>query len=329
MSKKKIVIILVVIFVLAGGGIGFSSYLQARRSQEAKEFRQESKQIWDKVVRGSSSLEKIVNKTRSKKDLKQLNRKLSKSDDLVTKELYRAASSSFTATSKYIGSKRKLVKALDDYSDYLAKAEQVTLRFSKGKGKKNDIKELKNKAKKAKKSSREFVKKTKWIEDNIGERVFAIPLRLQLISEKNKLESGSSLIEEAEERAKTIVEARRKKEAENAEDVSRSWLEGEIERGTEKNWELASTALKNRVLEGLPPEQQTKETYLAMFREGEMHFQLVSYEVAEVFIITYEEALTSIVSVRRDIDGNQTPPQQEELPLIKENENWLVDDVGF
>lgn len=326
-SRRKILMGSAAVLILAAAVFGLFTYLEARRAREAEKFKQETKKIWQQVLDKSSRLEVIINKTQAQEDLKPLSEELSETEDYATKQLYEIAS--LTATSKYLRRKRELMNALGDYSDYLTRAQQVALRLSNGKGKKDDVKELKSGADKARKSCKKFVKQTGFIKKDIPERVFSVALRLQLIIEKSKLGGSSSLIEEAEERGKAIVEARRKEEENKVRDVARKWLDGEVAGGTSANWKLASTRFKEQTLSNFPPDQQNQETYLQLFREGEVHFHLLSYEIVEVFILSRGEALVSMVATRQKIDGSKTPLQQEELPLITENSEWLVDGVGF
>lgn len=326
-SAKRLLLVVIVVLTLLGLAAGLYFYLRGKEKSQEKNYESQVKLIWRDVSQKSTGLKKEIDKVDRLNDLDQLSTKISKTDSFTRHRLYQSAS--LRTPAKYLTSQSRLKQALDSYSDYLSLAARLSLLYSKGKEEDKDLRQLRELSEKAEREFRDFIKETKFIKDKFPRAVFRLDRKIKLVVEKSRHGNASNLLEEAQAQAERIVKERRSKEAKQILDVVDVWLEAEKRGGTDSNWDLASTRLKESVLASFPPEARSKENYLNLFREGEAHAQLLSYEVTGIFILSPTEALVSVRATRQDIEGNKLPIETENLPLIKENGIWLVDGVNF
>jgi len=327
-STKRFLLVGFFLVILVGlVAIGFYFYLAEQEKSQEKKYESQVKLIWQGLSKKSTELKKDIDKTDSLDDLDRLSTKLSQLESFSRDKLYQAVS--LQTPAKYSNSQSSLKAAIDSYSDYLSLASKLSLLYSKNKKEEKDLKELRALSEKTERKFRDFVKKTKFIKDKFPRTVFKLDRKIKLIVEKSRHGNATNLLAEAQAEAERIVKERRSKEAKEVLDVATVWLDAEKAGGTDTNWDLASIRFKQSILESFPPEARGKENYLNLFREGEAHAQLISYEVTGIFILSPTEALVSMRAIRQDIEGNKWPLETEDLPLVSENDSWLVDGVNF
>lgn len=119
-----------------------------------------------------------------------------------------------------------------------------------------------------------------------------------------------------------------KKEA--ALNVLKIYLDAVIKGGNEVNWDLSSEAAHSSILKQFSSEEQDREHFLAIFREGVAHEQLISYTVKEVNL--YDDQIQVVLLTQRKNVAEaplSTEPKvytsADTFKMIQENGQWKVD----
>jgi UDP-galactopyranose mutase len=112
--------------------------------------------------------------------------------------------------------------------------------------------------------------------------------------------------------------------------VLKAYLDAVIAGGDETNWDLSSEAAHASVLKQLAAEEQDKEHFLAMFREGVAHEQLTSYTIKAVDL--YDDHIQVVLlTERKNVAEAPTSTEPkiytstDTFKLIEENGRWKVD----
>ncbi|MBU1672092.1 MAG: hypothetical protein KKF41_08350 [Actinobacteria bacterium] len=298
--RKAILITLIVVIVLTAGAIAFLVYRSYEHGRQVKEYKAALKADWKKISERSSEVAAALDRVSTPGDLQAVANATSEFSEQLAEVSGRSQRARAPAGYGELSEKEtQVLKDLGSYADMLdelaLKADENTIKQSRG--------TLEYRAGKAKSDFSDFVAKSGFLQQEIGEDFFRGGAGLEAAYAGEDLASEQSRQE--------------------VYDVMSATLTADVK---DHDYATVYSLLSTRLHTGFDYYKMTRERMIDYWPKAWGENKPVDFFVSRRDM-EFPDANTAVVKVIAYLDG--APPVIEQVRLVREPSGWLVDSYPF